>query len=107
VVVITHKLSEALEVADRIVVLKDGRVRGVLRREEATLDDVRYLMFGECAREITYERLISRSTSEEPVIVAKDLRVLADYGREAVRGVDLDNTPRSGSAGGVHTICAA
>ncbi|MEM0218687.1 MAG: ATP-binding cassette domain-containing protein [Desulfurococcaceae archaeon] len=102
VVVITHKLSEALEVADRIVVLKDGRVRGILRREEATLDNVRYLMFGECAREITYERLISRSTSDEPVIVAKDLRVLDDYGREAVRGVNLE--VRSGEIVGIAGI---
>ncbi len=91
VVFTTHKIPEALEVADRIYVLRRGRLVGSLTREEATLDKVRELMFGEAAKQITYERF-SEPYSVPPgrsIIEVKNLRVLGDFEELAVRDVSL------------------
>lgn len=47
VVFISHKLGEVLEIADRIVVLRGGRVAGVAPRAEATPRSLAGLMLGQ------------------------------------------------------------
>jgi len=47
IVLITHKLGEALSCADRIVVMRQGRVAGMLNRDEASEPQLLNLMFGE------------------------------------------------------------
>jgi len=49
IVLITHKLREALDSADRIAVMRQGRVAAVLQREEASQQRLLDLMFGETA----------------------------------------------------------
>jgi len=46
VVLITHDIPRALELADRLTVLRRGRTVGELERGEATLQDVIHLMSG-------------------------------------------------------------
>ena len=46
VVFVTHRLEEALAIADRLVVLRDGRKVGELAATEATRDDLIRLMVG-------------------------------------------------------------
>jgi general nucleoside transport system ATP-binding protein len=47
IVLITHKLREALSCADRTVVMRQGRVAGVLDRDEASEQRLLALMFAE------------------------------------------------------------
>jgi general nucleoside transport system ATP-binding protein len=47
IVLITHKLREALSCADRIVVMRQGRIAGVLNRDDASEPQLLNLMFGE------------------------------------------------------------
>jgi simple sugar transport system ATP-binding protein len=47
VVLITHKLREVMACADRIVVMRQGRVSGLLERAEATEQKLLALMFGD------------------------------------------------------------
>jgi general nucleoside transport system ATP-binding protein len=47
IVLITHKLREALSCADRTVVMRQGRVAGVLNRDEASEQQLLALMFAE------------------------------------------------------------
>jgi len=47
IVLITHKLREALSCADRTVVMRQGRVAGVLSRDEASEQQLLALMFAE------------------------------------------------------------
>lgn len=47
VVVITHIMAQAFQVADRIVVIRHGRVAGDVRREATTPDRVVALITGE------------------------------------------------------------
>jgi len=49
IVVITHNISHAMQVADRIVVLRLGRVVGNLERRAATTDEIVALITGDGA----------------------------------------------------------
>ena len=40
IVLITHRLPDALELANRIVVMKAGEVQGILRPPDCTLEDI-------------------------------------------------------------------
>jgi ribose transport system ATP-binding protein len=51
-IVITHDVDELIEITDRITVLRDGSVAGVLASAETTADEVKRLMVG---REISGE----------------------------------------------------
>lgn len=88
-VVITHKIPEALDVADRIAVLRRGRLVGIVEGTSARIEDVRRMMFGESAAEITYEKLPASQPGGRVVIETQDLWVTGDFGEDAVRGVDL------------------
>ena len=54
VVFITHKLREVMEVADRIVVMRNGRVVGDLRKEETNEIELSKLMVGREIHDRTY-----------------------------------------------------
>jgi ribose transport system ATP-binding protein len=70
VVLISHRLDEVLRMADRIVVLRDGRQRGELDRSEATREKIVSLMVG---RDV--EAVERRPIESGPVRLAlKDLR---------------------------------
>lgn len=45
-ILITHKLQEVMETADRITVMRDGRVTGVLNAADTDADEVSRLMVG-------------------------------------------------------------
>lgn len=82
---ITHRLSEVLEVADRITVLRDGEVVGRLARGEARIERLAELMVG---RPVTRtERSGSGAASAETAVMISDLHV--DMPGERLRGLDF------------------
>jgi len=91
VILITHKISEALEVSDRVTVLRLGKVVGTVRPNEVSIDDVRMMMFGERIKEVSYytEEQIKVLVRNKVVLDVKDLWVLGDHGTYAVRGVSF------------------
>ncbi len=89
VILITHKIPEALEAADRITVLRRGKYVGTIEAKNATIDTVRRMMFGERSAEITYERLPLSTPEDKVMLEVKDLWVMGDYGAFAVKGVKL------------------
>lgn len=91
VVFISHKLNEVMEVADRVVVLRNGRVVAERRTSETTRRDLAKLMVG---RDVL-ERLDKRPVAPgEPRLEIERLTVLGDRGLQAVRSLSL--TVRSG-----------
>ncbi len=90
VVLITHKIYEAMDVADRITVLRLGRVVGTVDRNKVSIEDVRKMMFGERSAEITYERLPTSKPEPRTVLEVKDLWVIGDFGEYAVKGASLE-----------------
>ncbi len=89
VILITHKIPEAMEAADRITVLRRGKYVGTVTAKEATLDLIRRMMFGARSSEITYKRLPSSKPDDRVMLEAKDLWIMGDYGAFAVKGVKL------------------
>ena len=86
IVFISHKLYEVLEIADRITVIRRGRVVGQRLPRETNEEDLAELMVG---REVNLT--VDRGESH-PADVALDVRGLSvkdDRGSEVVRGIDL------------------
>jgi simple sugar transport system ATP-binding protein len=86
---ITHRLDEVMDVADRIVVLRDGERVATLAREEATVARIAELMVGRKIEKVELPpRPVAPGTDEEPVLSIRGLHVAMPG--EAVHGVDLD-----------------
>ena len=84
---ISHKLYEVLEIADRITVLRRGRVVGQRLPAETNENDLAELMVGRGVQ-LTVDR--GDSHPGEVALRVKGLHVKDDRGTEVVRGVDLE-----------------
>jgi simple sugar transport system ATP-binding protein len=85
VIFITHKIPEALEVCDRIAVLRRGRlVRIFSRKDVFSIDDLRKAMFEEVSPSVATERVEEARAEGGEVLRAEGLVVLDDYGKRAV-----------------------
>jgi simple sugar transport system ATP-binding protein len=96
IVFISHKLYEVLAIADRITVIRRGRVVGERQPEGTTEEDLAELMVG---REVNLTVERGESSPGEVVLTVDGLRVKDDRGREVVRGVSL--TLRAGEILGI------
>jgi len=87
VIFITHKLNEVLEVADKIVVLRRGRVAGTAVPSQTTRQALANMMVG---RDV--ELIVPKGPAKPGAVVlsVKDLRVRDDRLEIAVDGVDLE-----------------
>jgi general nucleoside transport system ATP-binding protein len=87
VVFITHKLREVLAVADRVTVLRRGRVVGTADPRTATTADLAALMVG---REVSLEVDKAPAEPGEVVLAVRDLGVADDRGVVTVAGCSLE-----------------
>jgi ABC-type uncharacterized transport system ATPase subunit len=87
VIFITHKLREVMELADRITVLRHGRVVGTTGVEGTTREGLAAMMVG---REVVLEVDKDEAHPGKPVLEVKDLVVRDDRGNLALRGVSFD-----------------
>ncbi len=96
IIFISHKLYEVLEIADRITVIRRGKVVGQRLPGETDEEDLAQLMVG---REV--QLTVDRGASHpgEPRLVVDGLHARDDRNRETVHGVDLD--VRSGEIFGI------
>ncbi|HEY7940309.1 MAG TPA: ABC transporter ATP-binding protein [Candidatus Limnocylindrales bacterium] len=87
IVFISHKLYEVLEIADRITVLRRGRVVGTRLPNATSEEDLAELMVG---REV--QLTVDRGESHPAGVMLKveGLRVRDDRNREVVNGVDFE-----------------
>ena len=86
IIFITHKLNEVLEVADRITVLRRGKVVGTATPGEATQQSLAQMMVG---RPVDLEVDKAPATPGDPVLEIAGLSVSDDRGHPAVRDLDL------------------
>jgi ABC-type uncharacterized transport system ATPase subunit len=84
---ITHKLREVLEVADRIIVLRSGRVVGETTPEQSTESSLAAMMVG---RDVILKVDKDEAQPGGPVLEVRGLRVRDDRRLMAVDGVDLE-----------------
>jgi simple sugar transport system ATP-binding protein len=87
IVFISHKLNEVLEIADRISVLRRGKLVETIPREGATEEGLARAMVG---REVLLRVEKTPSQPGDPLLEVEELVVRDDRGLEAVRGVTFD-----------------
>jgi ABC-type uncharacterized transport system ATPase subunit len=99
IVFITHKMREVLACADRITVMRRGRVAGTLSRGTATEKDLVALMF-EAAAPI--DASLSECRQDEAAAPLLELHCVTSKARPGQTGVkDIDLTLRPGEIVGV------
>ncbi len=87
IIFITHKLKEVLEVADRITVIRRGKVIGTTTPSDADQSKLAEMMVG---REVNLEVEKGAAETEEVVLQVKDLVVLDQRHQVSVDGVSFE-----------------
>ncbi|HET6175170.1 MAG TPA: ABC transporter ATP-binding protein [Gaiellales bacterium] len=87
IILITHKLHEVLEVADRITVLRRGKKVATIDREGASERSLAELMVG---REVLLDVEKGPPHPSGRVLSVQDLWVRDDRGLDAVRGLSME-----------------
>jgi simple sugar transport system ATP-binding protein len=87
VLFITHKLKEVLEIADRITVMRRGRVAGTTTPKDTSEAELAEMMVGRQVSLVVEKQLASAG---DVVLQVDDLRVTDDRGVVAVDGVSLE-----------------
>ena len=87
IVIVTHKLQEILELADRVTVMRDGHVAATVSTSETSEQELARLMVG---RDVNL-RVQRVPVQQGPAILRiEDLHAQDDAGHEKVRGVSLE-----------------
>jgi simple sugar transport system ATP-binding protein len=87
VIFITHKLREVLAVADRVVVLRNGKVVGIARPKDTNQEGLATMMVG---RSVVLDVKKDLSHPKEVVLQIKNLNVQDDRKLPAVRDFSLE-----------------
>ncbi len=87
IIFITHKLKEVLAVADRITVMRAGRVVGTVIPQEMTEAKLASMMVG---REVILKVEKGQAKAGQEVLKVENLHALDDRGLETVRGVSFE-----------------
>jgi simple sugar transport system ATP-binding protein len=87
IIFISHKLYEVLEIADRITVIRRGKVVGSRIPSETNEEDLAELMVGR-----NVQLVVDRGESRpgEPTFIVSELHANDDRGHEAVKGVSFE-----------------
>jgi simple sugar transport system ATP-binding protein len=87
VIFITHKLKEALSVTDRITVLRNGEVVGVVETAKTNEVELARMMVG---KEVVIRPIERNKTGEDDVLRIERVTALNDEGIEALRKISLN-----------------
>lgn len=87
IIFISHKLKEALRIADRIVVMRRGERVAEVTPDEVTEQELAQLMVGRPVELVVQKQM---AEPEEAVLSIENLVVLDDRGHRAVDGVSFD-----------------
>ena len=87
IVFISHKLGEALEIADRIVIMRRGKTVAEVKPDEVDEEQLAELMVGR-----PVELVVAREEAQpgDPVLTVRHLMVLDDRNKRAVEGVSFE-----------------
>lgn len=85
VALIAHKLSDFMQISDRITVLRGGRLVGTTDRQATTAEQIIEWMVGK----LMDERLSEPEKIGPAIVEANNLRVRGDRGELAIKGVSF------------------
>jgi len=93
IILITHKMKEVLECADRITVLRGGRVSGTLLRSAATEKGLVALMFEKPLSGLKVGATPEKAEFSKPVLELQGLDTHAGGATISLKGIDLKIHP--------------
>ncbi|MCS7098619.1 MAG: ABC transporter ATP-binding protein [Candidatus Methanomethyliaceae archaeon] len=85
IILITHKVKEALSISDRITIMRRGRIIKTLTPSETNEDELAFLIVGD----VRPSFIARESNPGEPLLIVKNLKVLGDRKEIAVNGVSF------------------
>lgn len=83
---ITHKLREVMAIADRVVVLRNGKLVGTTSPKESSEAQLAQMMVG---RAVVLEVEKGPAKPKDPALIVDGIKVLDDRKLEAVKGLSL------------------
>jgi ABC-type uncharacterized transport system ATPase subunit len=87
IIFISHKLDEALEIADRIVIIRDGKIVEEVLPEQTSKEECAFFMVG---RDVELVVQKEEAKIKDKVLVVNDLVALDDRDHRAVDGVSFE-----------------
>jgi len=87
-VLITHRLREAIDMCDRITVLRKGEVIGTVNAKETNERELAEMMVG---RDVVFTVRRSEAKGEQTTAMSvREIKACDDRGLEALKGISLD-----------------
>ena len=99
IIYISHRLEEVFKISDRITILRDGKIAGVVEKNQINPSEIIKMMIGKSVSEATASRML-RQSEEETVLSIQHfcwLGAYEDVSLEVNRGVVLVLTGLVGS----------
>jgi len=93
IVFITHKLQEVIECADRVTVLRKGKVSGTLLRKGLTQEKLIKLMFAKSLLSSTTKHRKKTAISSNPLLQLNGIETRQDGYAIGLKGIDLEIFP--------------
>jgi simple sugar transport system ATP-binding protein len=90
VILITHKLNEVLQCADRITVLREGRVSGELSRAEANEEKLVNLMFEKEISPLNIQREDKQAEKTLPILELRSVSTQGQGAETSLEKIDLE-----------------
>jgi len=93
IILITHKMKEVLECADRISVLRGGRLAGTMLRAEADEEKLVALMFEKALAGLKINRKDGMDKAQKPLLELQNVETHSEGAGSALKGIDLKIYP--------------
>ena len=87
IIFISHKLKEVKEIADKVTVMRDGKVVATKDAKDLTEHDIAYLMVG---REISFERIPPPKRIGEPLLTVRNLSYVNEESVEILKNISFE-----------------
>ncbi|RLD15371.1 MAG: ABC transporter ATP-binding protein [Caldiserica bacterium] len=87
IIFISHKLKEVKEIADKVTVMRDGKVVATKDAKDLTEHDIAYLMVG---REISFERIPPPKRIGEPLLTVRNLSYVNEESVEVLKNISFE-----------------
>jgi simple sugar transport system ATP-binding protein len=86
VIITTHKLREVMRIADRISVMRKGKMIQTMDKADTNERELARIMIG---HERVVTKRILENLSGEPLLVVNHLEALADHGSQVLNGIEF------------------
>jgi ABC-type uncharacterized transport system ATPase subunit len=93
IILITHKLQEVTGFADRVTVLRKGKVTGTLLRADLTENKLIDLMFAKTLSSPVKQSRLGDASKEPPVLELRNIETQREGSSLCLKGIDLEIFP--------------